>query len=321
MLIILTIIGCGKQEEVISVPSPPLSDSINEERVSDEECPEGYVYDYQVSMEPIPEEIAALGGDVCGTIHAYPTRIKIALAKQEIENDVELQKQNEKNIEGVKQYLADTYGGEFEIEPLTTGIWSYMCTEKNTDKENVVYISPLYGEGRKEDIITADNYYYEVEAEKYQEIIGEVIESVMQEKNVYKIFLEQVGASTKLKLYMAIFCDNVPDYLEEQRKILEIYESMIPVREDYESDITIQLTLTYFPIEYQQIIMQQYERNIDEFTYIYGKTAEKLIQIDELYSQFCIESDEGVENILDEVLRNKEIYYENEYIFENWRWN
>ncbi len=26
------------------------------------ECPEGYVYDYQVSMEPIPEEIAALGG-------------------------------------------------------------------------------------------------------------------------------------------------------------------------------------------------------------------------------------------------------------------
>lgn len=320
----LTVFGCGKKEELENTPSSSLSDIINEEQVTDEkladeECPEGYVYDYQVSMEPIPAEIAALGGDVCGTIHAYPTRIEIALAQQEIENDAELREQNERNIEGVQQYLADTYGGEFEIEPITTGIWSYLCTDKNTDKENVIFISPSYVKGRSDEIVTADNYYYEEDGYIYNDIVGEVIDNTIQEDNIYKIFLEQVGVSVNLKLYIAIFSENAPNYLDEQNTILEIYETMKQVQEDSEKNITIKLVLTYFPEEYQPIILKQYEKSVDEFTYIYGTVAEKLIQNDEVYAQFYVERDKGIEITLDEVLKEKEAYLENEYKLEYWR--
>ncbi len=324
MLMALTVFGCGKKEELENTPSSSLSDIINEEQVTDEkladeECPEGYVYDYQVSMEPIPAEIAALGGDVCGTIHAYPTRIEIALAQQEIENDAELREQNERNIEGVQQYLADTYGGEFEIEPITTGIWSYLCTDKNTDKENVIFISPSYVKGRSDEIVTADNYYYEEDGYIYNDIVGEVIDNTIQEDNIYKIFLEQVGVSVNLKLYIAIFSENAPNYLDEQNTILEIYETMKQVQEDSEKNITIKLVLTYFPEEYQPIILKQYEKSVDEFTYIYGTVAEKLIQNDEVYAQFYVERDKGIEITLDEVLKEKEAYLENEYKLEYWR--
>ena len=322
MLITLTVVGCGHKKELETPPTLSFEDIINEETLGDEkseECPEGYVYDYQVSMEPIPKEIADLGGDVCGTIHAYPTRIQIALTKQEIENDVELQKQNEKNIEGVKEYLAETYGGEFEIEPLTTGIWSYLCTDKNTDKENVIFISPSYVNGWSDEIVTADNYFYEEDGYIYNDIVGEVIDNTIQKDNIYKIFLEQVGVSANLKLYIAIFSENAPDYLDEQKIILEIYETMKRVQEDSENNITIKLVLTYFPVEYQPIILKQYEKSVDEFAYIYGKVAEMLIQNGEVYAQFCVERDKGIEITLDEVLKEKETYLENEYKVEYWR--
>ena len=293
---------------------------MTDEKLAEEECPEGYVYDYQVSMEPIPEEIAALGGEVCGTIHAYPTKIQIALTKQKIENDAELREQNERNIEGVQQYLADTYGGEFEIEPITTGIWSYLCTDKNTDKENVIYINPSYVKGRSKDIVTADNYHYEEDGYVYSDSVRKVIDNTIQEENTYKIFLEQVGdMSVNLKLYIVIFSENMPDYIEEQKKIFEIYEIMKHIQENSEKNITIKLVLTYFPVEYQPIILKQYEKSVYEITYIYGDVTEKLIEKDEIYAQFCVERDKGIEITLDEVLKEKETYLENEYKLEYWR--
>ena len=47
--------------------------------------------------------------------------------------------------------------------------------------------------------------------------------------------------------------------------------------------------------------------------------TEKLIEKDEIYAQFCVERDKGIEITLDEVLKEKETYLENEYKLEYWR--
>lgn len=97
--------GCGEKEVLAPEPSVSMSETFKYE--PNDEAVEGYVYDYQVSMEPIPVEIAALGGEVCGTIHAYPTEIEVGLAKKAIEENPEWQKMNEENIEFLKKYLTE----------------------------------------------------------------------------------------------------------------------------------------------------------------------------------------------------------------------
>ena len=173
MLMALTVFGCGKKEELENTPSTSLSDIIND---GEEECPEGYVYDYQVSMEPIPVEIAALGGEVCGTIHAYPTKIQIELVKQEIENSEELKEENEAYLAVVRQYLDDMYGGEFEIAPIAIDSWRYACIEKATDKRFSISINPLYSKYQADvDIIYIDSYYYEENASVYKEDLNNIM--------------------------------------------------------------------------------------------------------------------------------------------------
>ena len=311
--------GCGEKQELETIPQVSLEDIINtDEEVDDEECPEGYVYDYQVSMEPIPEEIAALGGEVCGTIHAYPTEIKKGLVQQEIEEDKELQVENEICIEGVRKYLTEMYGGEYEISPITTGIWSYVCVDKKTGKEFSLYINPAYMTGREEEVVTADDYYYEENGYEYAEKLNEVIENLQWENYIQKVFLERVSLGN-LKLYMAVFCNEEPDYLYEQEKILQIYEVMKEMQDREDEDMTIEIIISYFPIEYQTVIVSQYQKSVSEMMYISNRVADKLLENGELYAQFDFEGDKGVTNSLDEILDNKEQYYENEYILPYWR--
>lgn len=87
------LLGCGEKEVLTPEPSLSMSETFKYE--SNDVAVEGYVYDYQVSMEPIPVEITALGGEVCGTIHAYPTEIEVGLAQKAIEENPEWQKMNE----------------------------------------------------------------------------------------------------------------------------------------------------------------------------------------------------------------------------------
>lgn len=319
---ILTIIGCGKKEEVISMPSPSLSDSINEEMVSNEECPEGYVYDYQVSMEPIPEEIAALGGDVCGTIHAYPTRIKIALAKKEIENDVELQKQNEKNIAGVKQYLVDTYGGEFEVEPLTTGIWSYMCTEIATKKSFVIYISSTYIMNISDEIVSVDTYFYEEKSQQYVQKLNSILSDNIQEDYVFRTRIECLEDNNIFKLKLAIFKENEIDYIDEQTMIISVYNEMKKLLETEGTNTYITITITYFSPKYQEVIENQYNSNsFNDLSYIHSECVEILMRNHEIIEQFDYQEAyiDDEENQLKKVILDRESYFENEYILSYWR--
>ncbi len=322
MLIILTIIGCGKKEEVISVPSPPLSDSINEEMVSDEECPEGYVYDYQVSMEPIPEEIAALGGDVCGTIHAYPTRIKIALATQRIEDNAILREQNKKNIDIISQYLTETYGGEFSIEIMSTDAWKYLCTEESTNKQFTISINGSYVKGYSDEAIGVDTYFYEENAQEYKQELELAMSNNIQNEYCYRTYYESVDSINVLDLYIAVFCESKPDYMIEQKNIIEIYDAMKAIQSNGDKKLTLRIVLTYFPISYKQVIINQYQSEIkDDFQAIISEKTDKLIENEEVYAQFEYSeiSAWNEENTLDDIIEKPEIYWGNEYKLSYWR--
>ena len=322
MLMALTVFGCGKREELENTQSSSLSDTINDEEAAEEECPEGYVYDYQVSMEPIPEEIAALGGDVCGTIHAYPTRIEIALAQQEIENDAELKEQNEKNIEGVKQYLAEAYGGEFEIEPLTTGIWSYKCTEISSGKVFFVYIPFSFINGYSEEVVDVDTYFYESDAQKYNNDIELILVENEGSDYCFRARCETIGEDNILYIKVGVFREDNINHIEEQKMILVLYEQMIEAVKSNDRETRLAFTITYFKSSYKDVITKQYQsNNILDMAYIYDECAEKLLKKNEILAQFeyhesFISEDE---NELKKISEDPETYYANEYILPYWR--
>lgn len=315
--------GCGEKEELETIPQVSLEDIINtDEEVDEEGCPEGYVYDYQVSMEPIPEEIAALGGEVCGTIHAYPTKIKIALAKQEIERDAKLKAQNEKNIEGVKKYLEETYNGEFEIEPLSTGIWSYMCTELSTGKGFPIYISSLYIMGVSDAIVDLDTYFYEENAQKNNNDINTTLKENIQDDFVFRTRLESVENVDILYIKIAIFKESEINYIDEQKMIIALFEKMEGIEAVNGREIRLSINITYFSPIYKDVIKKQYQsNNILDMSSIYNKSADKLLEEREILGQFeYYESNISEdENDLKAALDNKESYLNNKYILPYWR--
>ena len=322
MLMMLAIIGCGKKEEVISMPSPSLSDIINEEMVSDDECPEGYVYDYQVSMEPIPEEIAALGGDVCGTIHAYPTRIESELVKQEIESNIELKEENEIYLAKVKQYIAETYAGEFEIEPIAINSWRYVCREKETDKSFVLFINPIYSRYKADvEIINVDTYFYEENASVYKETLKNITESTFKRNYVYRVFQEKIGEYRNLQIHIAVFTEKEPVLIEEQKKIIDMYEQICEMREDNDSE-NVEVIITYFPSKYKEVIMAQYSSSlVDDILGIRYKRADKLIKEGEVYAQFVYDegSNEEDETSLNKIVTEGKDSYDNGTVLPYWR--
>ena len=323
LILVFLITGCGEKEELVTTPSVSLDEMIEAEGEEElDECPEGYVYDYQVSMEPIPEEIAELGGDVCGTIHAYPTEIKIALARLEIEKDMKLKEQNEKNIEGVKQYLEETYNEEFEIEPLSTGIWSYVCTEKSTGKKFVVYMSSLYIMGYLDEVVSVDTYFYEESAQQYNEMIQKILAASISEEYVFRTRIECLEDKDILKLKISIFQDKDIDYISEQQMIIELYDKIKSLFDVSEREICISITLTYFPTIYQEVVEKQYQSsNINNLLYIQDECAEILIEKDEILGQFEYQEmlinkdDDELKKIID----NKDYYSGNEYILPYWK--
>lgn len=196
MVLLLAVTGCGKEEIIRTDNTLSLEDVIAEATAKEEK----YVYDYQVSMDPIPEEIAALGGEVCGTIHAYPVEIMIGLAQKEIEENPEWQKQNEENIEFLKQYLTKEHGGEYEIRPMTSDFSQdefmmneYMCTEMSTDKNFSITLYKNPHTELKENMIENDEYYYADDAKQYKEDIKKTLEQNWDDTKVYDTFCENVG--------------------------------------------------------------------------------------------------------------------------------
>lgn len=323
LILIFMMVGCGEKEELETTPSQSIDELISiGSETENGECPEGYVYDYQVSMEPIPEEIAALGGEVCGTIHAYPTEIKAALLEEEIENSTELQEQHNRNVQGIEKYLKETYGGEFEIKPIEKYFWEYGCKELDTGKEFSIEVERTFSRGFGKNAISIDKYDYEDTADIYREGLKQIIEEVILDESVYRIRCQTVNEVWCLDLFMAVFCDNEPNYLEEQKKIIRIFDIMKQFQKETANGLDLNLVITYFPITYKEVISKQYESKLfDDIQYINDSNISILQKSNEVYSQFrylgVIEANQ--ENSLDNIADDKEEFWENQYILPYWR--
>ena len=310
---VFIVAGCGEKEELETIPQVSLDEIINmDEEVDNEECPEGYVYDYQVSMEPIPEEIAALGGEVCGTIHAYPTEIEAALLKKEIDSDEELQEENKRNIEGIRQYLEKIYGGEFEIVPIQKEVWIYKCREMDTEKEFTIKVRPSYTKGVSDDVVAVSTYDYEDVVEEYKDGIKNIIQTVGMSEAMHRIRRQTVNEVDSLDLYIAAFSEVKPDYIEEQKKIIEIFNVLKKYQKDEKDGIYLNIIVTYFPMEYKEVIAAQYQSNC--FADIQRINVNSILELcvnDEVYAQFRYmgTTDEEDADSLDRLIENIDNYY------------
>ena len=323
LILIFMMGGCGEKEELETTPSQSLDELISIGSETEKgECPEGYVYDYQVSMEPIPEDIAALGGDVYGTIHAYPSRIEIALTEKEIEEDSELKKENERNVQAIQKYLSDTYGGEFEIVPFETGIWSYLCTEKNTGKCFNIYVSSLYGMGVSEDVVAMDTYYYEENIQEYLDEIDIILKENISNEYYYKSKLQRQDDVNVLYINLAIFDENDVDYIDEQKRIISIYSEVEKMLSDNNSEADLALNIIYINSLYKDVIAKQYQsNNYEDVTYIYEQCAEKLISEKEILAKFEFH-ETGIfynENELEKLSEEQEVNKNKDYILPYWK--
>lgn len=325
MVLLLAVTGCGKEEIIRNDNTLSLEDAIAEATAKEEK----YVYDYQVSMDPIPEEIAALGGEVCGTIHAYPVEIMIGLAQKEIEENPEWQKQNEENIEFLKQYLTKEHGGEYEIRPMTSDFSqdefmsnNYMCTENSTGKEFGVRIFRNPYVELTESDVRNDYYFYVDNAKKYRKDIEESLNEFLGDEYVYGTFYETMESTEILNILVACFREENIDILSEQQKIIDFYKNIKGIQKTSSGKFTFRIVFTYFPMEYQDVITQQYQSTCRKnYIKIIGERTTKLIEEGEVYAQFEYEERDAVleEKSLEDVINNQKEYMENPYKLQYWR--
>ncbi|MDE7268990.1 MAG: hypothetical protein K2N81_00780, partial [Acetatifactor sp.] len=146
---------------------------------------EDYVYDYQVSMDPIPKEIADLGGPCQGTIHAFPSKIVQGLTQKQIEEDLELKKEVEETIPKVERYLTENIGEQFIVDGLEIRSecdWSWICTEVSTGYQFSISYLRLYS-NFDDNHVFLENYYNAQITEEIAPEIEPLIKDVFGECN------------------------------------------------------------------------------------------------------------------------------------------
>ena len=224
------------------------------------ECPEGYVYDYQVSMEPIPEEIAALGGPCEGTIHAFPSRIGMALTELEMEKDPVLKAEVEKRIPEIEAALEEEIGGEFVVDGvilLDDLFWVFFCTEVETGYQfdlyygNKEYYAYIRGNDSTENIISVADYYEEKESIPLRETLVPVIEEIYTGGDI-KVRLQKGGSVVDIAI--AQYGDKEIDKCLEQEKVLLIWETL----QSYNNTYSYNINITFYPSRYEDVIHTKY---------------------------------------------------------------
>ena len=209
------------------------------------ECPEGYVYDYQVSMEPIPEEIAALGGPCEGTIHAFPSRIGMALTELEMEKDPVLKAEVEKRIPEIEAALEEEIGGEFVVDGVILFDdlgWVFFCTEVETGYQfdlyyaNKEYYAYKRNRDSTENVISVADYYDEKESRALRETLLPQIEEIYGGGDVKVRVQNEVGL---VDIAIAQYMDCAIDKSLEQEKILLLWETLHSYNDNYIYNINI----------------------------------------------------------------------------------
>ena len=310
-------IGCGHKEEIVNTPQQAILDEKIDATVETLEttADEGYVYDYQVSLEPIPEFIAQMGGEVCGTMHANPGAIQLTYTSFLVGVDEEWKAEYEADYKIVGKYLYETYGKEFKILPLYKGL-AYVYFEENSDEIYTVFLLDK-GEGKE---VTADTRYYEENGKKYGQDLVEVLEENIQEEYVYKLYCENVSPAKILHVNVAIFSEEQPDCIQEQKVAIALYEKMKEIQKEQDDEVFfIAFELMYYPMEYQNVITNQYNSAfLSNITWSDDEKVKKLIEMNEIYASFDFSSLFKDETAFQELVENKEAYFESEYILPYW---
>lgn len=242
-----------------TVGSQSISDGTSEESADATDCPEGYVYDYQVSMEPIPEEIAALGGPCQGTIHAYPSRIAMALTELQMEENPVLKAEVEKRIPEIEAALEEEIGGDFVVDGVILRddlTWVFICTEVATGYQfdlyyaNQEYYAKIYGSYSGTNAVRVTDYYNRGK------------ESIVLKEELLPIIMqtyEQGGYMVSSQLYANVINITVVEYTEEVDRCLE-QEKLLNLWDDlraYDENIYYDINLVFYPYEYQSVINEK----------------------------------------------------------------
>ena len=269
--------GCNKQT------LQEVSDSI-----IFEEAPEGYVYDYQVSLEPIPKEIADLGGPCQGTIHAFPSRIRIGLTEKMMEEDAELKTEIEKRIPEVEQCLKENIGGEFRVDGVDAtddDDWRFFCTRTDTDYQfSILYMINEYeinGIMFNSNIIYHEHYYDKIDTEEVEHTYEDIINNCFEEC-VYRVWVHNTGSGGDKTVTINIlqFTDDNVEKTEEQIKILHLWREL----NKFDSSVWYRINLEYFPTEYSDFMKTKYDEGSFDDLYILYES--ELLKNGELRAEF-----------------------------------
>lgn len=315
--------GCKNEEASVSqVQNEVIEQSTNAEEISGE-APEGYVYDYQVSMEPIPKEIADLGGTCCGTMHAFPSRIMAGLTEQKLENDPELKEEAEKRTKEVKETLENEIGGEFDVQVMEIEdklTWRFLCTEKATNNQfGLQYFNYEYAypeDKFAENFLSLTSYYALESTMKHGDTINNMIMEIFGNVCHDVYIQEDVNETT---IYLAEFTNDKIVYNEWQIKILKLWEQL----NNYNEQMDYRIYLGIYPPQYEEVIMEKCEKGVYMDTFVGYNTdgIKELINREEIHEYFSyIDHFEEEKNINLDVLLEK--YKDNNYdeneIWEYW---
>ncbi len=298
LIMCLLLGGCGRQtgaslgespattqqEKVTGTEGEAEAGSANE-AVNDNKGvnDDSVVYDYQVSQEPIPKEIADLGGPCQGTIHAFPSQIEMGLTRKMIEEDLELKAEVEKRIPEVEQGLEENFGREFQVEIMDIRqkmSWFFLCTELETGYQFVMtyYNFDYAGEDFPMDNkLYLHDYYEKKESEDLQQKFSKMIE------NSFGDCLNTIWVQSEvdsISIFIIQFTDEEVDKFNEQSKLLSLWKSL----RDYSQETKYDIELLYFPTEYQEVIEQKYV-NGNFFDYTTGYST-KLLEQGEMVAKF-----------------------------------
>lgn len=289
-------------------------------------CPEGYVYDYQVSMEPIPEEITALGDPCQGTIHAFPSKIGMALTELEMEKDPVLKEEVEKRIPEIEAALEEEIGGEFAVDGVIVDgegfDWTFFCTELETGYQfDLGYANKEYhakitnDKWLTENVISVEDYYKKETSIEIQEELVPIVKEIYQNSNI-KV---QTQGYDIVDIVIAQYADEEVDKCLQQENLLMLWEKLM----EYDKEVHYNLSLAFYPYEYEALINEKYNTYIRyDFGKVFNKeTVRRWGDKSEILACFRyvgISDKKDAENMNVLLQQSKEENYNKEKIWEYW---
>jgi len=294
---ICLLIGCGTSTEN-TMEENPYENQLDEELESVFEevgtAPAGYVYDYQVSLDPIPEDVAAYGGECYGTIHAFPSKIKVEMMRRELEKpeNKELKDEAERCKKEIIDALEKEYGGKFsaELMQIDWNRWYFYCTDIEVQfvfcvgYDNYGFLEPNRIEENNFDI---EIYLFDSYVDEEKENINKIISSEYKD-NCTRIFMQKLQDDLEVvTIYIAVFQDEDIEPEQEENRIKCVWNKINEletknVRRDYTYRID------YYPVEYKTVIEQKYKDGLymDIDISHNSLTIEKWLENEEILGSF-----------------------------------